>query len=410
MNIKNIALVRATNIIPFEGIVHPLSEVPYLKKENGTAFSFAMFDLLKEQGKMKKIDWTKLDELSEIDKENNRILREYMPYNSDYNSMVLWSLNGLVPDDTNNTFSDKTCAIIDGLEDQIEQSEIVSLLPTDTAIKGNVNLSKKSSILISKERYQGLSQEEKINLAKLDLSIAIFEGDLREAINQELLKNNQYTAETLSLKREDNGYIKSKTSYDVRKTIENIATEKNIAQVLYWNVITGENDELDKLESVKDEFENSRIVNNFYKETFFKYIFSKIDIDNQVKANALHMPESSVYMKELCDEIEKIGISKYKDILDEYNKSLEQLRENGKLPTPQKIVDLNKENKKIDLVLLIEQLDEKLKEQDKAINTLSSAIDATKERTRISSINEQARKIKEQYKSEEKAINTDRSK
>lgn len=104
MNIKNIALVRATNIIPFEGIVHPLSEVPYLKKENGTAFSFAMFDLLKEQGKMKKIDWTKLDELSEIDKENNRILREYMPYNSDYNSMVLWSLNGLVPDDTNNIF------------------------------------------------------------------------------------------------------------------------------------------------------------------------------------------------------------------------------------------------------------------------------------------------------------------
>lgn len=407
MNIKNIALVRATNIIPFEGIVHPLSEVPYLKKENGTAFSFAMFDLLKEQGKMKKIDWTKLDELSEIDKENNRILREYMPYNSDYNSMVLWSLNGLVPDDTNNTFSDKTCAIIDGLEEQIEQSEIVSLLPTDTAIKGNVNLSQKSSILISKERYEGLSQEEKINLAKLDLSIAIFEGDLREAINQELLKNDQYTAETLSLKREDNGYIKSKTSDDVRKTIENIATEKNIAQVLYWNVITGENDELDKLESVKDEFENSRIVNNFYKETFFKYIFSKIDIDNQVKANALHMPESSVYMKDLCDEIEKIGISKYKDILDEYNKSLEQLKENGKLPTPQEIVDLNK---KIDLVLLIEQLDGKLKEQDKAINTLSSAIDATKERTRISSINEQARKIKEQYKSEEKAINTDRSK
>lgn len=407
MNIKNIALVRATNIIPFEGIVHPLSEVPYLKKENGTAFSFAMFDLLKEQGKMKKIDWTKLDELSEIDKENNRILREYMPYNSDYNSMVLWSLNGLVPDDTNNTFSDKTCAIIDGLEEQIEQSEIVSLLPTDTAIKGNVNLSQKSSILISKERYEGLSQEEKINLAKLDLSIAIFEGDLREAINQELLKNDQYTAETLSLKREDNGYIKSKTSDDVRKTIENIATEKNIAQVLYWNVITGENDELDKLESVKDEFENSCIVNNFYKETFFKYIFSKIDIDNQVKANALHIPESSVYMKDLCDEIEKIGISKYKDILDKYNKSLEQLKENGKLPTPQEIVDLNK---KIDLVLLIEQLDGKLKEQDKAINTLSSAIDATKERTRISSINEQARKIKEQYKSEEKAINTDRSK
>ena len=84
-----------------------------------------------------------------------------LPYNSDYNSMVLWSLNGLVPDDMNNTFSDKTCAIIDGLAEQIEQSEMVSLVPTDTAIKGNVNLSNKATILIDKDRYETLSLEEK---------------------------------------------------------------------------------------------------------------------------------------------------------------------------------------------------------------------------------------------------------
>ena len=99
MDIKNIALVRATNVIPVDGVVRPISEVPYLHKEKGTEFSFAMNDLLKKKGILKEMDWTKPDEISEIDRENNEILKQYMPYNSDYNSMVLWSLNGLVPDD-----------------------------------------------------------------------------------------------------------------------------------------------------------------------------------------------------------------------------------------------------------------------------------------------------------------------
>ena len=229
MNIKNIALVRATNIIPIDGVVRPISEVPYLKKEEGTEFSFAMNDLLKKKGILKEIDWTKPDEISKIDKENNEILNQYMPYNTDYNSMVLWSLNGLVPDDINNTFSDKTCAIIDGLEEQIEKSEIVSLVPTDTAIKGAVKLSNQASVLISKERYETLSQEEKDKLTKLDLNVSVFEGDLKEAVDEELIKKNRYTAETLSLKREDDGYVKSDTSDNVRDTICSIANEKNIA-------------------------------------------------------------------------------------------------------------------------------------------------------------------------------------
>lgn len=40
---------------------------------------------------------------------------------------------------------------------------MVSLVPTDTAIKGNVNLSNKATILIDKDRYETLSLEEKIS-------------------------------------------------------------------------------------------------------------------------------------------------------------------------------------------------------------------------------------------------------
>ena len=334
MDIKNIAIVRATNIIPFDGTVYPLSEVPYLKKETGTEFYFAMNDLLKKLGKLKEFDWSKMDEMEEINQENNEILQQYLPYNSDYNSMVLWSLNGLVPDDMNNTFSNKTCAIIDGLEEQIEDAEVISLVPTDTAIKGKdgktgINLSPNATILISAERYEKLSQEEKDKLASLDLNISIFEGDLSQAVNQNLETSGRFTAEKLSLRREDDGYIKSDTSDEVRETVRGVAIERNIAQVLHWNVITGENDELDKLANVKNEFKNSLMVSDFYKKAFFKYLFSRMDIDNGIKGDALYSPESSQYMQTLCAEIERILLDKYKEVLDEYNDRLEQLQKSG---------------------------------------------------------------------------------
>ena len=386
-DIKNIALVRATNVIPVDGVVRPISAVPYLRKEKDTEFSTSMRDLLRRKGLLKEVDWTKPDEINKISKENTKTLEQYVPYNSDYNSMVLWSLNGLVPDDMNNTFSDKTCAIIDGLAEQIEQSEMVSLVPTDTAIKGNVNLSNKATILIDKDRYETLSLEEKDKLAKLNLNVTIFQGNLKEAVNEALIREGRYTAETLSLAREDDGYIKSDTSDEVRRTIRDVANERNIAQVLHWSVITGQNDELDKLENVKDDFENGCIVKDFYKRAFFEYLFSKMNIDNGTKEYALYFPDSSKYMEDLCDEIGRIGIDKYKSLVDEYNKSLEQLRETGKLPTPQQIVNSARENKKIDLVSMIE------KHSNEDI-ILSSAIKTTEEKTRTGVMDAQMENFK----------------
>ena len=46
MGIENIALVRATNIIPFEGIVKTISNSMYITKKRGTQFCNKMSDLL----------------------------------------------------------------------------------------------------------------------------------------------------------------------------------------------------------------------------------------------------------------------------------------------------------------------------------------------------------------------------
>lgn len=358
MNINNIAIVRATNVIPFDGVVRPVSEVPYLKKEQGTEFSFAMSDLLKKQGKLKQVDWSKPEEINEINQKNNEILEQYVPYSSGYNSMVLWALNGLVPDDINNTFSNKDCVIVDGLAEQIEKTEIVSLVPTDTAIKGSVEVSEQGVLFIKKDRYDSLSQTNKERISNLNFSVKIIEGELEEEVRSYLEKSGRYTAETLSLSRKDRGYIESETSNELIKTINDVAEENNIAQALHYSIFTWESGiDVEKLQSVKDEYKNTWTVINFYKQTFFDYLLPRIDIKNSVKANADSYPESPVYMKDLCDEIEeKVGIEEYKKLLDAYNGALEKLRDSGRLYTPQQIVDAKKQKKQIDLLTLIEEV------------------------------------------------------
>ncbi len=386
MDIKNIALVRATNIIPFDGIVHPISNTPYLYKAIGTGYSFIINDLLRKEHKLKEVDWSNPSTLESITHENTSILKQYLPYMSDYNSMVLWSLNGLVPDDINNTFSNKTCAIIDGLEEHMEDAELISLVPTDTAIQGDVPLSSHASILIKKNRYDSLSAQEKETLSNLDLNVIIFEGDIKDAIEEQLNSSNRFTAETLSLSRADRGYLSSDTSEELISAIDDVAEKNGIAQVLHFDVLTGQNDEQSKLLSVKDELANSFLVGEFYRNTFIEYLSHELGIDEDLKDDLINFPNSSEYLRALGEKISEIGLEKYKNIIDRYNDSLEKLKLAGKLPTPQNIVDSVKDGKPtIDLLHSLRNF--------KDSNILGSAINATKESTRSSEILEQANSI-----------------
>ena len=358
MDINNIALVRATNVIPFDGEVKPISETAYIRKNTNSEFAISVRNMLSKQEGWPEMDWSKYTDeyFEEVSKKQDELLKQYIPYSSDYNSMVLWALNGLVPDDMNNKFSDKTCAIIEGLSEQIDNNNVKSLVPTDTAIKGSIKLSDQAIILINKDRYEKLTQEQKEQLNSLELTIKVFEGDLKENVDKTLEETGRYTPETLTLTREDKGYRQSETSEDTLETIGNIAKERNIAQVLFYNIIMQQNDEMDKLQDVKYEFENSRKIDEFYRKEFFKYLIDNMDIDEELQWKILECGNVQVYLDELCEEIQEIGIDKYKKIVTKYNDSIEELKENGKLPTPQQIIN----NPDIDLIKLIEQQNEEL--------------------------------------------------
>lgn len=351
MDIHNIALVRATNIIPFDGVIRPLSNVPYLVKNIGLEFSARMSDLLRETGIIPPIDYSKVFEEDYYDKMvalSTSILKQYLPYVSDYNSMVLFSLNGLCPDDNehgfaNNTFSNKKCVIIEPLLQHINQA--ISLVPTDTAIKGDIYLSDEAIILLEKETYEGLSEERKSSLATRNLKL--FDGPLKEAILETLRKTNRYIPETLSLSASTGGIMPSDTSEEQKALINNIAETYGLAQTKYFNLITSSDTSLPKYNEVCDEYKNIMTVQNYFMTIFLENLLVTLDApQNMISKIPSHL-YSKEFMVEVMNLIKAYGIDNYKKFLDQYNLQLEEQRNDKTLITPGKIVEnlCSKKNK-----------------------------------------------------------------
>lgn len=345
MTIDNLALVRATDVVPFDGVMKPISETAYLKKNFNSEFSRAIRDMLLKEGIVSAFDFSKFgdDEYVEnYNKEVNGIVSNYIPYSSDYNSMILFSINGLVPDDSevsfgNNTFSNKRCAVIDSLSSHINQ--VVSLVPTDTAIKGSIKLSNDAIVLLEKDYFLSLPKEVQDQLLGNSFNVKLFEGNLKDAVKGTLKESGRYIPEELSLSRKDKGYKDSDTKDVTIETISKIANENNIAQVLHFDVLTGHNDELNKLQDVEDEYKNAMDVMEYYQTEFYDYLFEHMPVDEVLQHRLIDYQYSQEYLKELCATIKAFGIDNYKNIVMNYNSELELKQKTGELLTPKEIVN-----------------------------------------------------------------------
>lgn len=345
MNINNIALVRATNIIPFDGIVKPISNVPYLVKNIGLEFSFRMSGLLRERGIIPPLDPTKMfdekyyDEMAAL---SSSILKSYLPYVSDYNSMVLFSLNGLCPDDSehgfgNNTFSNKACAIIEPLIKHINQ--VISLVPTDTAIKGNVHLSNEAIILIDENTFNKLSEKQKSRLANLNLSIRTFHGSLKTAVFETLKNTDRFIPETLSLSASTGGILPSDTSEKQKKLISIICETYRLSQKKYFDLITSTDTNASEYDQVCDEYKNMLTVQDYFMTLFLQKLLKLLKAPEDMINNISSQLYNKTYMLSVIKLIKDFGIENYKQFVNEYNKELEQQFINGTLITPSEVVN-----------------------------------------------------------------------
>lgn len=340
MDIDNIALVRATDFIPFDGIIRPLANVPYLCKKSGSELSFKINDLLRECNITEPPDYTNF-ELSVA--RNASKVSEYSPYESDYNSIVLFAINGLCPDDSehgfgNNTFSNKKVAIIEPLKYHLDQT--ISLVPTDTALKGDVALSQEAILLIDEDLYNSLSEEQKNMLHSNSFTIKTFRGPIKEAVKQALIETGRYTAEDLSLSASTGGIKPSDTSEELKELLHEIATINNILEMKFFNLITSKDSSLPKFELFCHEYDNILKVERYYTIRFLERLLvflGKPEMAQYVEENYWYQP----FLNDVFIWIKEKGIEEYKKFIDEYNNELLDEITKGLLPTPEEIINMD---------------------------------------------------------------------
>ena len=233
----------------------------------------------------------------------------------------------------------------------------IAITAIDNMSEGNFNYRIDKKILAKGNRAGDLGRA----IDKMEANIGKLVYRIKKAIEAKL-EENDYMVEDLSLSAEKDHNISKET----RKAIDDIAERKDIAKARYFNILDRKTSDVGKLDSVKDEASNILKVKDFYQDTFYTYLFNNLSIDEfegkngeilsaeEFRNDLITCKDAKVYTDILCSAIKKMGLDKYKDIVTTYNKKLESLRNLGKLPTPQQIVDSIEQKRPIDLVTILE--------------------------------------------------------
>lgn len=323
MEKRKIALVRADNILPINGSIQSLSNTPNLLSRIQDPFESELIKLLDEKDAIPKVGFRFTKE--ELDARKSAI-DEYLPLMSEYNSVILFALNGLVPDDieigvANNTFSDRDFVYIDDLDYHLTKSKVKSIVATDTAIEERVDFSPKAVLLIRKSRYDQLTEEEKKSIG---ISIKVFEGDDLRTIVADTLTEMGYIPERPLLGSGHNGYDDSPTKDSILERIKEISTTYGIPQ---------KNNQTYSLENELEKMEN---IQTYFLLLFYSFLHERLPIEDALYRALIQSPESKPYISMLMSQIGK-DLNKYKQLTTGFNKSLEVLLKEGKLPSPEKI-------------------------------------------------------------------------
>lgn len=386
MDINSLALVRAIKkeeflqLIDNEGILYPLSESVVIRPPKSLVES-KVAKILERLESDIKIDYKEFYSFEEyrdkfgdeyerthgsplnpmgyniqknMDKNNQKLqfLKDWLPLRLEYNSVILFSINGLVPDDieggafSNNTFSTDKFAVIFGFSDIIGKNEFASILPTDTALKGKIILPEGAYLLIDEEEYKKLSyeQKEKIqNLILKGIKCVIFNGPLKHAVSEVLKKSGRYTDERLSLCRQNGGYKDSETKDEIIKTIDDVASRFNIPKEYHFNY-------------AMEETQDYNYIYDYIQNEFFKYLQYKGEI--LFNYNNLIKYDAKQYYEEFAQRIKEYGINRFKQLVQGFNNKILELKRKGKFPTPKELIEANENGNPISIyesIIAIEQ-------------------------------------------------------
>lgn len=347
MNIDNVVLVRAMNNLPLNGELIPSCEGKRLVIDQKSEISYFIKkcvrnNLEQQLGRSLDLYFESPDEelLKKAVSEYNILTGDY------YTTTLSFALNGLVPDDMNNQFNNMKMAVLEPIKNQTN-ADYVTIETIDTTVKGRMKTSSDAILTIEREYFSNLQLEEQENL-KANYKIKLFDGNLKDAVNQTLTENG-YPVLPLIQKRELNNIEEcpEKESMLDFEDKFSAAVGASRLRLQYLTFMYGGGEGVDAIahDKISEEHDNTLIVEKYYKNKLYEFMLSKAEekkievsdeekyylfTDYQAGTDAMQRITSS-----LIDEYG--GIVNFKQFITEYNQSI-----SNNYLTNEQIVSLSK--------------------------------------------------------------------
>ena len=351
MDINNVALVRAMGHLPLDGNLIPSCDGERLVPDKSS--DFVKFMNRKVRQELRNNLGRDLDIYYESPDSFlfEEMLDKYRPLTGDYYTTTLsFSLNGMVPDDINNNFSNMKIAVIDPIKNHID-ADFVTIDAIDTTIKGSLKVSDEGFLLIETNLYNSLSTDI-INNLKTNYNLVLFEGNLRTAVDN-VLRNNNYPVLPLVQKRETKNIAECQERESMITFEEKFATMVNASRLSLQNLTFSyqpTSNEVDSIahEKLAEEFPNTLKIQEYYRNQLYTFLLSKADfykIEVTEEQRYYLFTDYSYGIEAMEEIVSRIiaacgGMEKFAYIINEYN----QYAMNNYISNRQ-IIELNNNSK-----------------------------------------------------------------
>lgn len=277
VNIDNVVLVRAMNNLPLNGELVPSCEGKRLVNDHKSEFYYFVRRCVKS-GLEQKLGRELVLYPDSPDYElMESVMRDYSILTGDYYTTTLsFSLNGLVPDDINNQFTNMKLAVLEPIKNQTK-ADFVTIETIDTTVKGRMKLSDEAMLVVEHEFFSQLSKEEQANLMS-HFKIKLFEGDLKDAINSTLSENG-YPVLPLIQKREKKNIEEcpekeSILDFEDKFSVAVGASRLRLQQLTF---MYGGGDGVDAVahDKLSEEHDNNLKVEDYYKNQLYDFMLKK---------------------------------------------------------------------------------------------------------------------------------------
>ena len=349
MNIDNVVLVRAMNHLPLDGVLTPSCEGKYLIPNEKDEYYYLI------RREVQKLLEQKLGRSLNVWEDEDKdllenALRDYLPLTSAYTSTLSFSLNGLVPDDMNNKFSDMKIAVLEPIRYH-QNEDYVNIDAIDTTINGSIKVSGDTILIIEKDYYLSLTEEEKINLMS-HYKIELFIGSLKDAVTNTLRKYN-YPALPLIQKKESRDIIdceekESMIVFQDKFAEEHNASRLKLQQLYTYPIYTMDGFDVEAAEKVQSDFNKNLIVEKYYQEKFYEFLMAKAEsygfslTDEEKFYLFSDFSNKEEVLQTLVETLLKtIGHEAFKKVIQEYNEFIK-----ANYLTNDEIIALNGDSRK----------------------------------------------------------------